>query len=178
MLKIVIEPIATSKQQDNDNVYNTAGLPMWLALSWFFLFFFTLFIHFSLLSSSYYFIPTHTSTHRNTAPPCRSMNVTPVHLVTRVMTTATDHTPSSIPMVLISWLAAMQRGYTAVPLLYRVCECGFVVVTDSCQLVCFLFYLAKNLFFVFSEFFGSMFFSSSLRYLIITSTHHTKTQRA
>ncbi len=70
--------------------------------------------------------------HTQTTPPCQPMNVTPVHPVTRVMTTATNNTPFTIPMALISWLAAMQCDQTTVPLL-----CVFLHLSGSeCSCVC------------------------------------------
>lgn len=84
-------------------------------------FFLHFFIPYSLfprcvLLFNFIYSPNQTRTHTQTTPPCQSLNVSPCHPVTRVMTNATDYIPSTIPMVLISWLAAMQCDWTAVPL--------------------------------------------------------------
>lgn len=69
-----------------------------------------------VLLFNFIYSPNQTRTHTQTTPPCQSLNVSPCHPVTRVMTKATDNIPSTIPMVLISRLAAMQCDWTAVPL--------------------------------------------------------------
>lgn len=113
------------------NVYSSLSLHSSPLSNWWFpsRFVFKLysFISYSPLPTTYFSafpsIPTtHTHTYTQTTPPCQSVNVTPVHPVTRVMTTATNYTPSTIPMALISWLAAMQCDSTTVPLLLCVFE--------------------------------------------------------
>ena len=94
-----------------------------------------LFIHFSLPFPHYPYTPLH-SHHTQPRPVCLWMSI--LSILWPVMTTATDHTPSTIPMALISWLAAMQSGSTTVPLLW--CVCAF---TSDC--VC------AGVFFVLSE---------------------------
>lgn len=76
-------------------------------------------------------------TQLKSAPPCQSVNVTPVHPVTRVMTKATDYIPSTIPMALISWLACSAVWLDHSP---SALVCLFIYLgVCTCMKVCVLF---------------------------------------
>lgn len=99
-----------------------------------------LLIYYSL---PYYFVLLPSILHTHTNNPCQSVNVIPGHPVTGVMTMATNYTPTTIPMALISWLAAMQCDQPSAPLLFCVdafkwslCACSACV---HCWFLSFIF---------------------------------------